>query len=190
MIHGPLTDFDASHILPAGPERKRLIVRSALRILGLVVGLLVLYAVVPVPGDRSEAVALLGMICGLLAFVILVGWQIRQIANDRRPVLRAIEAVALAIPLLIVVFAFTYLTLSRAEPASFSEDLGRVDAFYYTVSTLTTVGFGDITAESAGARTIVTVQMLFDLVLIAGLVRLVVLATRTGLRRQSLEGDG
>lgn len=189
MNHGPdLNDLDASGILPAGPERRRLILRTALRILGLTLGLLVLYALVPVPGDSSEAAALLGMIGGLLLFVVLVGWQIRQIMGDRQPVLRAIEAVALAIPLLVVVFAFTYLTLSRADPASFSEHLDRVDAFYYTVSTLTTVGFGDITADSAGARILVTVQMLFDLALIAGLVRLIVLATRTSLRRQSAEG--
>lgn len=191
MNHGPnFNDLGATGILPAGPQRRRLILRTALRILGLTLGLLVLYALVPVPGDSSEAAALLGMIGGLLFFVVLVGWQIRQIMGDQRPVLRAIEAVALAIPLLVVVFAFTYLTLSRADPASFSEHLDRVGAFYYTVSTLTTVGFGDITAGSAGARILVTVQMLFDLALIAGLVRLVVLATRTGLRRQNAEqGD-
>lgn len=190
MNQGPdLNDLDASGILPVGPERRRLILRTALRILGLTLGLLVLYALVPVPGDSSEAAALFGMIGGLLLFVVLVGWQIRQIMGDRQPVLRAIEAVALAISLLTVVFAFTYLTLSQADPASFSEHLDRVDAFYYTVSTLTTVGFGDITADSAGARILVTVQMLFDLALIAGLVRLIILATRTGLRRQSAKGD-
>ncbi|HEY8082672.1 MAG TPA: potassium channel family protein [Solirubrobacterales bacterium] len=159
-----------------------------LRITGLTVGLLALYAFVPIPGANSGGVALLGMIVGLLLFVALVGWQIRRIVGDQHPVLRAIEAVALAIPLLVVVFAFTYLMLSRANPASFSEHLDRVDAFYYTTSTLTTVGFGDITAEASGARILVTVQMLFDLALIAGLVRLVILATRTGLRRQSTEG--
>lgn len=190
MTHGPhLSDLDASGILPAGAEGRRLLVRSGLRILGLILGLLALYSFVPVPGDSSEAAALLGMVGGLVLFVVLVGWQIRQIMSDPRPVLRAIESVAIAIPLLVVVFAFTYLTLSRAEPASFSEHLDRVDSFYYTVSTLTTVGFGDITAESAGARILVSVQMLFDLVLIAGLVRLVILATRTGLRRQSSERD-
>ena len=83
--------------------------------------------------------------------------------------------------------SFTYLTLSRAEPQSFSEDLGRVDAMYYTVSTVATVGFGDITPDSTAARVVVTFQMLLDLALIAGLVRLVVLATRTGLRRQNVD---
>ncbi len=184
------SDLDASGVLPAGSEWGwRLIVRSALSILGLTIGLLALYALVPVPSDSSGAAAILSMISGLVLFVVLVGWRIHRIMGDQHPVLRAIEALALALPLLIVIFAFSYLTLSRADPASFSEHLGRVDAFYYTVSTLTTVGFGDITADSAGARILVTVQMLFDLALIAVLVRLVVLVTRTGLRRQSAEGD-
>ncbi len=60
---------------------------------------------------------------------------------------------------------------------------------YYTVSTISTVGFGDIAAESDAARTLVTVQMLFDLALIAGLVRLVIVATRTGLQRQSVSRE-
>ena len=125
------------------------------------------------------------MIAGLLLFLLATGWQIRNIMHDEHPVLRAVEGVALALPILVIVFAFTYLTLSRADPASFSEHLDRVDALYYTTSTLTTVGFGDITADSTGARALVTIQMLFDLALIAGLVRLVVLATRTGLSRRS-----
>jgi voltage-gated potassium channel len=95
--------------------------------------------------------------------------------------------VALALALLVVVFAFTYLTLSRADPASFSEQLDRVDAMYFTVSTVATVGLGDITPTSEATRILLTFQMLFDLALIAGLVRLVILATRTGLRRRNID---
>ncbi len=176
-------------VLPGHPrERRRLIARSGLRILATTLGMFVLYAFVPVPGS-SGAAALLGMIGGLLVFVGLIGWQLHTIVRAEHPVLRAIEVVAFALPLLVVVFAFTYLSLSRADSASFSEHLDRVDAMYYTVSTVTTVGIGDITPTSVGARILVTFQMLFDLMLIAGLVRLVILATRTGLRRQNIDAE-
>jgi len=183
-------DFGVSRrLLPEHPgERRRLLVRSTLRILGITVGMLLLYAFVPVPG-RSGAAALVGMIAGLLLFVALVGWQLHTIVRAEHPVLRAVEVIAFALPMLLVVFAFTYLTLSRADPGSFSEHLDRVDAMYYTVSTAATVGFGDITPASTGARVIVTFQMLVDLALLAGLVRLVVLATRAGLRRQGIVAD-
>jgi voltage-gated potassium channel len=176
----------SDRVLPDHPERRRLLVGSALRLLGIALGMLLLYALVPVPGT-SGAAALLGMVVGLLFFVVLVAWQLRTIVRAEHPVLRAAEVIVFAVPLLVVIFAFTFMTISRADPQSFSEPLGRVDAMYFTVSTLATVGFGDITPASAGARMVVTFQMLFDLALLAGLVRLVVLATRTGLRRQEAE---
>ena len=169
-------------------ERRRIMARSALRVLATTAGLLALYTFVPVPG-RSGAAAILGMVLGLLVFVGLVGWQVRTIARADHPIMRAVEVVALALPLLVVVFAFTYLSVSRADAASFSEPLDRVDAMYYTVTTVSTVGFGDIVAKSDAARVLVTVQMLFDLALIAGLVRVIIVATRTGLRRQGVSGD-
>lgn len=179
---------DVGAILPGDSrERRRLIVRSALRILAATMGLLVLYALIPIPGT-SGAGALVGLIAGLVVVVGLVGWQIRAIAGAANPVLRAVEVVTLALPLLTVVFAFTYLSISRADPAAFSEHLNRVDAVYYAVSMISTVGFGDIAAESAAARILVTVQMAFDLALIAGVVRLVVLATRIGLQRRGVSG--
>ena len=165
-----------------------MLVRSGLRILGIALGMLLLYAVVPVPGT-SGAAALLGMAAGLVLFLVLVGWQLHTIVRAEHPVLRAAEVVVFALPMLVVIFAFTFLTISHADPRSFSEPLGRVDAMYFTVSTVATVGFGDITPTSAGARTVVTFQMLFDLALLAGLVRLLVLATRTGLRRQEAENE-
>lgn len=163
-----------------------MLARSGLRILGIALGMLLLYALVPVPGT-SGAAALVGMVVGLLLFVVLVGWQLRTIVRAEHPVLRAVEVVTFALPMLVVIFAFTFLTISRADPQSFSEPLGRVSAMYFTVSTLATVGFGDVTPASPGARIVVTFQMLFDLALLAGLVRLVILATRTGLRRQEAE---
>jgi hypothetical protein len=167
-------------------ERRRVLVRTLLRILGIALGMLLLYVVVPIPGS-SGAAAILGMVAGLVLFVVLVGWQLRNIVRAEHPVLRAVEAIAFALPMLVVVFAFTYLTLSRADPQSFNEHLDRVDAMYFTVSTVSTVGLGDIRPVSAGARIVVTFQMLFDLALLAGLVRLLILATRTGLRRQEAE---
>lgn len=166
-----------------------MLVRAGLRILGIVLGMLLLYAVVPVPGS-SGAGAFLGMVVGLTIFVVLVGWQLQTIVRAEHPVLRAVETIAFALPMLVIVFAFTYLTISRADPQSFSEHLDRVDAMYFTVSTVSTVGLGDITPVSAGARIVVTFQMLFDLALLAGLVRLLILATRTGLQhRQEAKSD-
>lgn len=185
--HGEANYFGA--VMPGDlHERRRRIIQSGIRIFAMTGALLVLYILVPVPGT-SGAGALVGMVIGLVVFLGLTGSQIRTIVRAEHPVLRAIEVVALAVPLLVLVFAFTYLSLSRADAASFTEHLDRVGALYYTVSTLSTVGFGDIAAKSDAARILVTVQMLFDLALIGGLVRLVVLVTRAGLRRQRVSEE-
>jgi hypothetical protein len=60
--------------------------------------------------------------------------------------------------------------LDRADPTQIDELDTRVDSLYFTLSTLATVGFGDISADGQLARTIVTVQIVFNLVFVAGLV--------------------
>ena len=54
----------------------------------------------------------------------------------------------------------------------------RVDAVYFTVTTLSTVGYGDIHAISQAARVVVTVQILFDLMFLGVLVRVFIGAAR------------
>jgi hypothetical protein len=54
-------------------------------------------------------------------------------------------------------------------------------ALYFTVTVFSTVGFGDITAKTDGARALVSVQMILDLILIASVARLLVTAARTSL---------
>ncbi|WP_281367034.1 potassium channel family protein [Janibacter alkaliphilus] len=47
-----------------------------------------------------------------------------------------------------------------------------MDALYFTMTMVSTVGFGDITATGQLARVLVTLQMAFNLLFIAALVRL------------------
>ena len=164
-------------------ERRRQLIAAVARIVGATITLLVLYALVPVPG-RSGAGAFVGMVIGSLAFVGVLGWQIRTIARSDFPVVRAVQVIGLAVPVLITAFAFMYLSVSESDPASFSEEFNRVGAIYFTVTTLATVGYGDITPVTDAARILVTSQMLFNLALIAGVARLVILAARVGLQRR------
>ena len=83
------------------------------------------------------------------------------------------------LPLFIVVFVWTYLTLSLSSPRAFGGELSHVSALYFTVTVFSTVGFGDITASPTRARLAVTVQMLLDLAVVAGVVRLIFGAARS-----------
>ncbi|WP_133697024.1 ion channel [Mycobacterium sp. BK086] len=64
-------------------------------------------------------------------------------------------------------FACWYATLSAQSSEAFAPPLSKVDAVYFTISTATTTGMGDIHPVSAAARMVVTVQMVLSLFLIA-----------------------
>jgi hypothetical protein len=57
--------------------------------------------------------------------------------------------------------------------SSLSEPHIHTSALYFTVTVLSTVGFGDISPRTDGARITVMIQMLCDLALIAVVVRLI-----------------
>ena len=78
----------------------------------------------------------------------------------------------------VVVFAWTYLTMARSTPGSFTEPLDRVGALYFTVTVFATVGFGDITARTQAARVTVTAQMACDVIVVAAVVRLILEAAQ------------
>lgn len=149
--------------------------------------LFLLYALLPV-FERPELGSIVVFTAGASLFIAMLAVQLRAIASSPNPVLRAIEVLALAVVSLIVIFAYVYVSMSTANPAQFSEPLTRIDAIYFAATTLTTTGFGDIAAVSQGARLVVTVQMAIDLLLVAGLVRLIAEAVRLG-RQRSLASD-
>lgn len=167
-------------------QQRRVVGRSAIRILVSVVLLFVLYGALPV-ADRTGLGTLAELLVGLIVFAALLGWQVLKIMGAEHPELRAAEALAIAVPVVLIVFAFTYLSLSRAQPRSFSEPLDHVGAMYFTVTVVSTVGFGDIVAKSHAARILVSFQIVLDLVLLVGIVRAVFFAAQVGVRRRESE---
>jgi voltage-gated potassium channel len=166
--------------------QKRLLLHSGVRITLSIAAMFVLYAILP-DAHTSSLRAIVELLLGLVAFAVLLGWQIRRILVATYPGLQAIEALALALAVLIVVFAYSYLSLSRANAGNFSEPLDHVTAVYFTVVTFGTVGFGDIVPRTDATRVLVTVQIVLDLVLLAGIARTIVFAAKLGARRRETE---
>ena len=154
----------------AAPDRRAIIV-SALRPVLIIAAMLVLYAVVPLRhGVAIWTVASTATI-GLLIFTAVFVYQVRRIKRSRTPALTAVEALVLVYGTFLIQFAVLYAALSTSDPASFSEPINRVGGIYLSITVLSTVGFGDIAADSDLARIIVSVQMIADLVLIGTAVR-------------------
>jgi len=167
---------------------RRLVIAALARTTLTVVGVLVVYYLAPL--DRSFGLrTLVGLLFGLVAFGGLVAWQVRGILRSDAPALRAVESVALTIPLFLVVFAAVYVTLGSTDPGAFTEPLTRTDAVYFVVTVFATVGFGDISPVSEVARALTTVQMVCDLLLIGLVLRVFLTAVNDSRRAAVLEPD-
>jgi voltage-gated potassium channel len=186
-----LRHTDSSRLTAAGADgggERRQLLLAIMRTLLTSAGMLVLYFVLPL--DRSFSVGtLFALAGGVVATGALVAWQVRSILRSRHPALRAVENIALSLPLFLLLFAAAYAVLSGSEPAAFTEPLNRVDCLYFVVTVFATVGFGDISAVSELARVLVTVQMVGDLLLIGLVLRVFVTAVDRGRRRAAAPGD-
>ena len=151
--------------------------------------LVVLYYTVPVSGamDASAVALLLG---GLLLFAVVITWQIRAILVSSYPGLRAVEALAFAIPLFLLLFALVYFKMADLQAQAFSEPLNRTDALYFTITVFSTVGFGDITPETQPARVVTMVQMLGDLVVVGLVLQVMLGAVKASRQRRDAASSG
>ena len=153
-------------------KRRRLVGLGLLRSLTATVVLAGLYYLLPLDHIKNVSLAL---VAGLLILLAVTIWQLRAVIRARYPAVRAVEALATAVPLLLLLFASVYFTMAGTSPANFStQSLTRTDALYFTVTTFSTVGFGDITAVSQSARLVVTAQILLDLLVLGLVVRVFV----------------
>jgi uncharacterized membrane protein YadS len=167
----------------AAPTSRKARIRAVVRPVVTTTGLLLLYYLVPL-GDRNQEPAAVSVILGLVIFAVLLTWQIREIAKADNPRIRAVEALSFSIPLFILAFAAVYFITAHGTPSTFTQALSRTDALYFTVTVFASVGFGDIAAVSEGARVLVMVQMIGDLILVGVVAHAIVAAVKVGLRRQ------
>lgn len=167
-------------------EHIRLLSASVFRILvGFAVIWLALSVVPETPG-----VELAGPIIVVVAFGALYVWyfrrQLKKIKRSKFPQLAAVEALILIATMFLAVFAAIYVMESTAVPSAFSEDLDHFNAYYFALTILATVGFGDITPVSTVARATAMVQMAIDIAFIAVLVRIISTVATNTIKKRSV----
>jgi voltage-gated potassium channel len=145
-------------------------VRSLLGLLAV----LGVYFAVPVERQSSTArmvgnLLITGVCMVVVAMVIVREFRRMQRGEDLRftggQLLIAIEVV-------LVAFALTYYSLALHAAGEMSGIQTRIDSLYFSATTVTTVGYGDIHAAGQVARVICTLQLVFDVVFIASFARL------------------
>lgn len=140
-----------------------------------------------VPVTSRDAGPTTRIVIGVMLLAALATMVISQLRSDQDRVGR------LVMVLIVVVFGFAlvFYSLAVGSPGEFSGLHTRTDALYFTVVTITTIGYGDIHPVGQIARLVVVAVILFDLVFITALASSI--ASRLRIRvtdgpREALDG--
>ena len=156
---------------------RRRVMRSIARTVVVTGAMVAFYVTAPLDQRPGGAIAV-RLLLELIALVLVLVWQIRSVGRSPHPVLRGVEALVVSVPLLVLTFAATYIVVDHNSPGSFTEALSRLDAAYFAVTVLATVGFGDIAPVTEVARSLVMSQMLVDLAFVGLVAKVLVGAVR------------
>ena len=165
-------------------QQSRAVARTLLTVALAWAVLFGLYYLIPFD-DRTSGESVFRLGLGIVGFIGVLAFELTRVRQSDWPLLRAIQALGVAIAVFLTVFAALYLSLSEATASSFSETLDHTGALYLTITVFSTVGFGDITPDSELARILVSLQMLLDLVVLGAVVRLILNAAKSS---DSLDG--
>lgn len=143
------------------PERQ---VVWATSVLTVAVLALASEAVVTEGASAAWASAIVTVVLGLTPFLVL-----RRVLAAPKVTVASVAGTLSAYLLVGMTFGSLYRTISVVDEAAFSQPLGSA-ANYFSFVTLTTLGFGDIVAESDMARSLVTLEAVLGQVLLVTLV--------------------
>jgi hypothetical protein len=152
-------------------------------------GGLVLFFAVPVRSGGSTVVLVRSCVVALVG-VVLVGWiVVRQVRGAGRRDLTPLQLLMLA-EIVACAFSLVYYAMAVDEANQMVGIETRLDALYFTLSTMSTVGYGDVHAVSQLARGVVCVHLAFNLVFLGVLARLLQrqLVDRADARRRGTTG--
>lgn len=147
-----------------GNAIQRLWARDSTRVAIGAIGLAAIYFLVPVRAVELGAVwRFLG-----LAFILigLGGLVVSHLHNATSRLSRLV----LLLVAIVMSFALIFYVVATRNPGEFAGLETRIDALYFTLTTMTTTGYGDIVAVGQTARALVVAVFVFDLVYLALLV--------------------
>ena len=159
------------HRLAEVPHVVRLIPKP-LTIVAIVALMGVVYFVVPFTGADVRTTWRLAATAVTLP--LLGVFVMRQLSRGEDRIGHLLAALSFVV---LVISAMSY-QVQVAQPGQFEGMHTRLDALYFTVATMATVGYGDVHPVGQLARAIVTGTIVFDIVFVASLASAVMVRWR------------
>jgi len=144
------------------------------RVLLGTLGMLIIFYTVPVNADESTGRTAVSILLTLVGVAALAWAILEQVKRQLRSRSEDVHTLLMLLPLSAIVFALGFFLLEEHSPGQIPGLSTRTDALYFTLSTLTTVGYGDITAKAQLARALVILQLVFNAVFVGAAVSIVV----------------
>lgn len=149
-------------------------------------GVLGIYFMLPVGEKQSPAgvvlsLAIAGVCVGLVTMVVLR--EFRRQALGEEPGLTGVQLVVI-FEMVLVLFALGYFSLATHGNDQMEGISTRLDALYFTATTMATVGYGDIHPVGQLAKGVATAQMAFNVIFVAAFVRLLTTGVRARMESQ------
>ena len=148
---------------------------TALRLLGTVAVLTLLYYLLPIRGPLTSASWTVVFVCGAVVLGLLLLLHVGSLLKAGPDV--QLQRLLVLLCVIVLFFAEAYYLLAQT-PGQLTDLHTKTDALYFTVTTLSTVGYGDVHAAGQLARVAVTLQIVYDLFFIG-----LAVAVGTGLLR-------
>jgi hypothetical protein len=130
------------------------------------------------PFDESW---LIGSLLVVLLIVGLVPFTIRRfgrVLRSEHVVGDAVSALVMTLVTLVLTFAAAYYVFAQHDATAVNGLSTKLDALYFETTMLTTVGFGDVSAASQGARAVATVNMVMNTIFLGTSIRLLTWAVQ------------
>ena len=140
--------------------------KPRVRLLLVIIGMLVIFYTIPVSADESTGRVVTSVALTLTGVAALAWGIFEQVRRQLQSRSEDIHTLVMLLPLAAVLFALGFYVLDVHRPAQFEGMHTRTDALYFTLSTVTTVGFGDITAHGQLARVLVMFQLIFNAIFV------------------------
>ncbi len=142
-----------------------------MQFLAIMAALVAVYYVTPWPGPNNDVPDWIGytlIAVGVVGLGAASVWQVRLFIQADSAAQRRLRSLVYLLAIVVFFFASSYFVASQS-PDNFSGIETRTDALYFTITILSTTGFGDIHASAEWTRILVTVHMVFNLVFVAAI---------------------